>query len=337
MVEKLGMFKFRKWITCLGVVAASLASTVPVAAQAQQLSMLSGFAPTFAWYREIGPRFIELLKEESKGSITIRFNGPDTVPTFEQFQPVQAGVFDLLFTHPAYHSGTTSVGLAIDAIDVDPAKRRSVGIIDYIDKHYQSKGMKLISAPSTGTKGFRFYMRDAITGDSALKGKKVRGTVSYHPMIRALGGVPVNMPPADMYTALQRGTIDAAAWGLTGATDLKLFEVAKFMSDPVFGQVGVMIFMNLNRWNRLSPAAQEALLAAGRKLEVESQIHFDKLQAEEFKQMTAQGVKVTPFSAADAKRHETLWAEGVWEVAEGASGAEAKKLRELAKSNGMTQ
>lgn len=329
--------RVRRLLGSIGLAAVASMASLPGAASAQQLSMLSGFAPTFAWYREIGPRFIELLKQESKGTVGIRFNGPDTVPTFEQFQPVQAGVFDLLFTHPAYHSGTTAVGLAIDAIDVDPVKRREAGVIDYIDRHYQARGMKLISAPSTGTKGFRFYMRDPIVGDSALRGKKVRGTVSYHPMIRTLGGVPVNMPPADMYTALQRGTIDAAAWGLTGAVDLKLYEVAKYMSDPVFGQVGVMIFMNLNRWNKLSPAAQEALLSAGRKLEVESQVHFDKLQAEEYKQMLAQGVKVTPFSAADAKRHEALWAQGVWEVAQSTSGDDARKLRELAKAKGLTQ
>lgn len=332
------MHKSNKIRAVIGAAVASvLTAMAPVDnASAETLSMLSGYAPTFAWYREIGPRFIELVKEESKGDLDIRYNGPDTVPTFEQFQPVQSGVFDVLFTHPAYHSGTTSVGLAIDAIAVDPVKRREAGVFDYIDKHYQKRGMKLISAPSTGTKGFRFYLREPLK-DDALKGRKIRGTVSYHSMIKALGGAPVNMPVSEVYTALQRGTIDGAAWGLTGASDLKFHEVAKYMADPVFGQVGVMIMMNLERWNALKPAQQKAMLEAGRKIELESLAHFDKLQAEEYKTLIGHGVQITKFSDADAKRLEALWSNGVWEVAEQASGDDARGLHNLARKAGMTE
>jgi TRAP-type transport system periplasmic protein len=306
-------------------------------AQAETLSMLSGFAPTFAWYREIGPRFIELVEEESNGAVDITFNGPDTVPTFEQFEPVQAGVFDLLFTHPAYHSGTTAVGLSIDAIDVDPQKRRDIGVIDYIDQHYQQRGMKLISAPSTGTKGFRYYLREEITGAPGLEGRKIRGTVSYHPMIRALGGSPINMPVSEIYTALQRGTVDGAAWGLTGAADLKWHEIIDYMADPVFGQVGVMIFMNLDRWNSLDAATQDALVEAGRKLELESLAHFDELQVVEYDTLTQNGMKITTFPAEEATEFERLWAEGVWEVATEVSGDDAANLRALALEHGMTK
>lgn len=306
-------------------------------ASAEELRMLSGFSPNFAWYREIGPKYIEMVNERSSGDITISFNGPDTVPTFEQLEPVQAGVFDLLFTHPAYHSGTTAVGLSIDAIDVDPVKRREIGVFDYIDAHYQTLGMKLLSTPSTGTKGFRYYLREPITAEPGLAGRIIRGTVSYHPMIKALGGSPLNMPVSDVYTALQRGTVDGAAWGLTGAADLKWYEIIDYMADPQFGQVGVMIFMNLDAWNALNPASQAVLLEAGEQLELDSLSHFDKLQAEEYDFLIEKGMQLTSFSDAETAEFERLWAEGVWEVSTEISGEDATKLRALAKDNGMTR
>lgn len=306
-------------------------------AAAEELRMLSGFSPNFVWYREIGPRFIELVGEKTGGATSIAFNGPDAVPTFEQLEPLQAGLFDLLFTHPAYHSGTTAVGLSIDAIAVDPVKRREIGVFDYIDQHYQKLGAKLLSTPATGTKGFRYYLREPITAEPGLQGRVIRGTVSYHPMIKALGGSPLNMPVSEVYTALQRGTVDGAAWGLTGAQDLKWYEIIDYMADPQFGQVGVMIFMNLDKWNSLDAATQTALLEAGEQLELEMIEHFDALQAAEYDFLLEKGMKLTSFSDAETAEFERLWAEGVWEVATEKSGKDAEALRKLAVDAGMSR
>ncbi|CAO1669813.1 MULTISPECIES: TRAP transporter substrate-binding protein DctP [Halomonadaceae] len=304
--------------------------------EAQQLNMLAGYPSNFAWYREIGPKFIEMVEEYSDGSVQINVQGPDVVPAFEQLQPVQAGAFDLLFTHAAYHSGTTAIGLSLDAIDVDPIKRREEGLIDYIDEHYQELGLKLISAPSTGTKGFRFYLREPITGEPGLEGRRIRGTVSYQSMIEELGGAVVNMPVTDIYTALQRGVIDGAAWGLTGASDLQWHEIIDYMTDPEFGQVGVMIYMNLDRWNALDSDAQNALIEAGKQIEIDSVAHFDAVQKEEADFLIDNGMQITSFSESESEAHERLWAEGVWKVAEEQSGDDARQLREMAKSADMT-
>lgn len=319
--------------------AAILASSVSVfsgSAQAEELRMVSGFPDNFIWTVEHAKKFVEKVQAATNGQITIAMSGPDTVPTFEQFEPVQAGVFDLLFTHPAYHSGTTAIGLSIDAIAVDPQKRRDAGIIDYIDRHYQGLGMKLIAAPSTGSKGFRYYMREPVDPENSLKGLKIRGTVSYHPMIRALGGSPVNMPGGEVYSALQKGVVDGAAWALTGAKDFKWYEVAGYLAEPKFGQVGTMIFMNLDSWEALSDEAKKAISEAGAELEVETLSRMDELAASELASLLELGMKMTEFSQADSGRFEELWANGVWEVAEEKSGDAATELRALAKSHGMT-
>jgi len=307
------------------------------AAQAADLRMVGAFPEGFIFTEEMAKPFMSLVQEESGGKISIDLTGPDAVPTFEQFEPVQSGVFQLLFTHPAYHAGTTSVGLAIDAIASDPTKRREAGIIDFIDRHYQSLGMKLIAAPATGSKGFRYFLKEPIGGKPGLAGRKIRGTVSYHPMIEALGGKGVVIPGGEVYSALQKGVVDGAAWSLNGAKDFKWYEVADYMAEPVFGQVGVMIFMNLDAWNGLSDTDQAAFERAATRLEQDSIVRFDKLAAAEKKALLELGMKTTSFAPEEGDKFESLWSNGVWQIAEKNSPEPAKALRQLARDAGMTE
>ncbi len=317
--------------------AVALGLTTAVVAQAQDLRAINAFPESFVFSREIAQPFAELVAEESDGAVTISFTGPDAVPPLEQFEPTQAGVFDILFAHPAYHAGTTPVGLAIDAIAADPAARREAGVIDYIDAHYQeTQGMKLIAAPLTGSVGFRYYLRDPIEGTPAFEGRNIRGTVSYHPMIEALGGAGVVMGGGDVYSALQTGAIDGAAWGLTGALDFNWHEVAGYMADPGFGQVGLMIFMNLDAWNGLSDEARAAIERAAERLEADSVARFDVLATEERAALLELGMQVTEFAPEEAAQLETLWSNGVWQVAEGSAPEAVAGLRTLAQSAGLS-
>lgn len=314
-------------------VATTFAST---AAMAERFTLLSGWPTNFSFYAEIGPRFEAIAQKQLGGNLKIMANGPDTVPSFEQLQPVQAGVFDMLFTHGAYHSGTTGIGLAIDAVANDPVLRRTSGLFEFMDQHYQTKGLKLLAIPSIGTKGFGYYLRDPIKAEPGLEGRRIRGTVTYHPMINQLGGAPVNLPPAEIYTGLQRGTVDGAAWALVGASDYKWYEVANYMAQPTFGQLSMLILMNLDRWKALPPNVQKALSEAGRLVEIESIAAFDQMQVKEVEVLQSKGMKFTKFLPNEAVKFDRMFADGVWQVAAGASKADSEKMREMARKANMT-
>ena len=323
--------------TAIRLAALVSAAVTASSAGAQELRMVSGFPEGFVFTREIATPFADAVAEETGGEVTIGFTGPDAVPPLEQLEPVQAGVFDVLFTHPAYHAGTTTVGLAIDAIGTDPeARREEGGVLDTIDAHYQTLGLKLIAAPATGTKGFRYFLKAPIEGEPAFAGRKIRGTVSYHPMIEALGGSGVVMGGGDVYSALQTGVVDGAAWGLTGALDFKWNEVAGYMADPVFGQVGVMILMNLDAWEGLDAEAQAAIEAAALTLEQESIARFDLLAEEERQALLDAGMEMTAFPDADAARLDQLWSDGVWQVASEGQADAVAALREAARASGLS-
>lgn len=318
------------------LVAPTFGNPVRALAAGRELKMVAAFPETFIYAREIALPFMKQIGKATGSEISVSLTGPDAVPALEQFEPVQSGVFDLLFTHPAYHAGVTPLGLAIDAIAADPQKRRDAGVIDLIDKYYQTLGMKLIAAPATGSKGFRYFLKDPITGEPGLAGRKIRATVSYFPMIEALGGTGVVIAGGEVYSALQTGVVDGAAWGLNGAKDFKWYEVAKYMADPVFGQVGVMIFMNLDSWNGLSKEEQATFEKVGKELELSSVDRFDKLAAQEKQDLLGLGMQMTSFSPDEAAKFESLWSNGVWAVAEKSGLKQVADLHALAKNAGLT-
>ena len=93
-----------------------------------------------------------------------------------------------------------------------------------------------------------------------LKGMKVRtfslGLVDY---ISALGGEPVSMPVADLYTGLERGTIQAAVTGPDQVEGQRLYEVCKYMTDLQFGSSPAYTVVSRRSWDRLPADLKKAL------------------------------------------------------------------------------
>lgn len=303
---------------------------------ATELKFLSAFAPNFIFNTGCTDNMTKNLVELSGGQFKIRQFGPDVIPTFEQFQPVQSGVFDLSFTHATYHAGTISVGVGMDATMADPVKRRESGLFDLLDKEYNKLGIKLVSLPPVAP--YHFITRNPLGGQSpSLQGLKMRSNPSLQNTILALGGSPVTMAGGDVYTSLQKGVIDGAAWTLVGVKGFKWQEVADYMVRPTFGSISMMITMNLAKYNSLTPKERTWIDEAGKKTELDSDAFFKAMIDEEIAYLKGQGMKETTMSPEDAKNVEKYWNEGLWKMAQQTSGDAGKKFQVLALQTGMTR
>lgn len=327
--------KLRSIMAAIGLSSALL---LPQIGAAQTLKVLSAFDNNFIFTETMLKPFMKKVEEKTDGRITLKFNGPEVVPTFEQFEPVQSGVFDILFCHPGYHSGNVALGVTIDAIEPDPRKRRSSGIWDYMDKQYQKHGMKLLAMPPQGEKALIFIMKDALdsSSDKPFAGKKLRANVTYDGLVKSLGGTSVLLSGGEIYSALQTGLIDGAAWSVVGPMSFKWPEVAKYWVEPSYGQTSEILLMNLDTWNSLDEQDQAAVAEAGLELEIETMELFNKLNQKERDDMRAAGMAPTHLSDAVAQKVDYLLAEGVWKLAEGKGGPEVPEFRKLAESKGMT-
>lgn len=305
-------------------------------AMATELRMLTSYDQTSAYTREVAQRYITSVEEASQGDLKISLNGPDVVSPFEQLEPVSSGVFDLLYTHGAYHTNTTGVGAAMDAVFVNPDATHESGLWDFIDTYYNGLGLKLIAIPPLGSSGFQYVLKAPIEGTPGLEGRRIRGSATYTSTTQGLGGTPVLMSGGDVYSSLDRGVIDGAAWGLNGVEDFGWNEVAGYFTKPTFGQTYTYLFMNLTAFNALDEAEQSLLLEQGRALENETAAILDELAQQEWASLKEKGMQETYFQPADAERLDALVNEGIWQLGIDKSPEAVSNMREIAEQNNMT-
>lgn len=322
----------RRLLICAAATAGLLAGA---AAHGKNLKLLSSWDSSYNAVPVFVDTFIANLKEKSNGELNVEMRGPETVPPFEQLQPVSSGLFDFLFTHGAYHLGETGMGFSLDAMKDDPVARRESGVYELIDKHYNSRGLKLIGVFSSAS-GYHFLLRDPIGEDGALKGRKIRASATYHDMVEKLQGAVVSLPASEIYSALERGVVDGAAWPVFGAMESRWYEVSKYMTRPTFGVTNQLLFMNLDAWEDLSEKEQKIIMDVARELEVSGRNVFAGLWAKEDKAMQDAGLKITEFGPEIAPNVDAIFAAGVWKQVKARSGPDGEALHKLAVDKGLT-
>jgi TRAP-type C4-dicarboxylate transport system substrate-binding protein len=249
--------------------------------------------------------------------------------------PLEAGVFDLLYTHPAYHS--KGLAVATNAMNGDTATMRSSGVFDKLDEFYQkAHNMKLLAIVPVGTAGYHCYLREPLSADGDWKGRKIRGVSTYVGVIEALGGVPVSTSMGEVYSALEKGVIDGACAPAAVLRATKHFEVAKYRTEPTFGSLASIIGMNLDKWNSLSDEQKKLLADVAIATEKDTIRIGDETLDEDNKAMAEAGVEVTEFPQAVTDKVNQVYYDSVWALAEECCGDDGKQLRELAKKAGLS-
>lgn len=318
-----------------GAAAAAAASLLsrPARAQGQELRLLTGWDDrSEVVIQVVDPLMAALVAGAGQGTSVRRF-GPETIPPFEQLDPVGRGVFDLLFTNGAYHYNQSAVAMAVEAFDVTPQTLRESGLWDYVDSHYQQFGVKLL-AYLVDPNGYNLILKEPLA-DSALAGRRIRGTPVYHPLIEALGGAPVVLPASEIYPALERGVVDGAAWPLVGPYGFRWFEVSRYMMRPAFGRVGYPVFISLARWEALPQAQRDGLMQAGAEFERSVGAIFDAMVAAEEAALVNEGMEVTRLDEARVATIATAWSEGVLALAAQQNPDEIARMTEIGRTAGL--
>jgi TRAP-type C4-dicarboxylate transport system substrate-binding protein len=316
--------------------AIALSVGIAGGAQAADLRFLSSWDKTNPAVGTIAEAFTKGVEGATKGSVKFIISGPETVPPFEQLQPASTGVFQMLFTHGIYHYGTTGMAVGMDAVRGSLEERRKSGLFDAIDKHYRKHGLKLVGLPISATKGYHIVLRAPVSAAGDLQGRKIRGTPSYHNVIGMLGASPVVLPGGEVYSALEKGVVDGAAWPASGVLAMRWYEVAKYMLRPSFGLNHYLLLVNLNAWNRLTDAERNIMLAEGRKVEDIWFKEYDRMVQEEEAELIKRGMQITEMGSQQKTKLQAAWASAQWDLVEKKNGQEGKDLRELLKKAGLT-
>ena len=325
------MKKLRKLCSMLALAASVLAAP----AFGQEFRLLSSWDKNYAYNPHMLDPFIKGVEEGSKGRIKFVVNGPETVPPFEQMEPVSSGVFQFLFTHGSYHFGTTPAMTIVEALNGDLAAVRSSGLYDMLDKHYQKYQLKLVMLPVSPPGAYNIILRNPLGPQGDLTGRKIRGISTYGGVIKMLNGAMTVLPVGDVYTGMEKGLIDGTAWPIIGALDYRWNEVAKSILRPGFGINYEPLFMNLAAWNQLSKQDQQLMSSVARRVEDGWTKNAADVWKKEEAALRAKGMSVTEMGAAQKQKLQAAWSDGLLEVGASKDPKFTADLRKFGTEKGL--
>jgi TRAP-type C4-dicarboxylate transport system substrate-binding protein len=108
---------------------------------------------------------------------------------------------------------------------------------------------------------YRLIIKEEISSLDDLKGKKIWGGGGYAQIMKIYDITPVFFPPAQVYEAMQKGTIDGLFFPYGPSSFFKFYELGKYYVDMTFMgcQTPSAIAINLDVWNKISPDDQKTI------------------------------------------------------------------------------
>jgi TRAP-type mannitol/chloroaromatic compound transport system substrate-binding protein len=287
-----------------GVLAAGAAPVVHAQTTALRWRLASSFPKALDTIYGAAETFAKKVGEMSGGKFTISVHaGGELMPAFGVVDGVQNGTVEMAHTAPYYFFGkdeTFALGCAI------PFGLNSRQMTAWM---YQGNGGKLmrefyakynmVNFPmgNTGAQMGGWY-RKQIKSVKDIQGLKFRVGGFAGKVIERMGGVPQNIPGGEIYTALEKGTIDAAEWvGPYDDQKLGFGKVAPFYYYPGWWEGGPQLdlFINDKAFASLSPENQAIVEAAAAFAHTEMQAKYDARNPAALKQLVGAKIKVLPF------------------------------------------
>ena len=163
---------------------------------------------------------------------------------------------------------------------------------------YKQYGMINFACGNNGVQMGGWYRKEIKTV-ADLKGLKMRIGGIGGSVLAKLGATPQQLPPGDIYAALEKGTIDAAEF-IAPYDDEKLgfHKVAKFYYTPGWweGSAQVSILVNQKAWDALPKPFQDALEVASTEQDTLMVANYDHKNPAALKRLIGSGTQLRTFS-----------------------------------------
>jgi TRAP-type C4-dicarboxylate transport system substrate-binding protein len=255
-----------KWLVAAGLTIALLLTGFPSAVAQQKWKAVATSRPTpqFELWTWLGDE----LDKRTKGQVKLEVVSlPEIGLTgFELVRVTRAGLVDVADIILAYVAGDVPVIEGVDLPglfpDLDTSVKAHIAFMGAIKKNEDKLGGVVLGGYLWP--GQYLFSKKPVRSPADLKGLKVRvyGTAQTE-FARALGMEPVSIPFAEVYTALERGTVDAGITGTYPGFALKWYEVTKYIVDVGHGPVGGTFVMSKRTWDKLTPEIRATLTKLG--------------------------------------------------------------------------
>ena len=205
-------------------------------------------------------RFSDIVEEMSQGQLRIKVYGAgELVPAMGVFDAVSNGSAEMGHGGAYYWKGKipaaqffAGVPFGLTADEMNAWVNRGGGL-ELWQEIYEPFNLKPMPGGNTGTQMFGWFNKEINTLED-IQGLKMRIPGIGGEVFKRAGGVPVNIPGGELYTALQTGTIDATEWvGPYNDLAFGFHQIAEYYYYPGWHEPGSMLefIINIDAWNEL--------------------------------------------------------------------------------------
>lgn len=215
-------------------------------------------------------KYAQLVKEYTDGSVNIVVHPGGSLVKGNPLKAVKDGTVAMtdMFI-PATAGGGKSFGISalpFIASNYDEAYKlyqASKPAYDATAKKWNQKILYAVSWPPSG-----IYTMNAINSTADFKDVKARtydrNSANF---VNMVGGSSVALPWGEVYSALQTGMVNAVLTSSASGKDGSFWEVLKHFTKISYAYPLQAVTINLDYWNSLSKAQQDALTKAASEVE----------------------------------------------------------------------
>ena len=283
--------------TLLHGAIAVLALTFSITAVAQEtyrLKLAETWGPNSPILGETTRNMAAMAEKMSAGRLQIRIDSSNKHKApFGIFNMVKAGQYDMGHTASYYYKGLIPNAMYFTTVPFGMIAPEQYawfyygGGMELMEKVYRPHGLLSFPGGNTGNQ-MGGWFRKEINSLEDLQGLKMRTPGFAGEVMAELGVAVTNIPPGELYTALERGTIDALEWvGPALDFDMGFHQIAKhYYSGWQEPGAEVQFLINEKSWNKLPEDLQEILRVAMRTAAYDMYVQSMHLSGEAWAKMT---------------------------------------------------
>jgi len=305
-------------MTILGSVLAGSTLLASIAQAEDTISAVHAFPETLIYTKSF-LSFVDKVNAAGEGVVQIDVRGgPEAIGMFQQPDAVRDGVVDMVYTPGSFYGGSLPEKDAMVTSNMTAVEARASGGIALIDEIHQAKmGLKYLGWFDSGV-CYNLWTRDKpkfdAEGNFDVDGLKLRGNNVYNAFFSGyLNAQVIDLPTGEVYSALQRGVVDATGWTQIGLIDLKWNEFLNYRIEPCFFSTDLGVIINQEKWVSLSEESRTILQDVAIQHEADSVAALRLKRDKDFAALEAAGMKVVTLEGEAKARYLAASVETTWE------------------------
>lgn len=254
--------------------------------------------------KDVAVPFADEVRERTNGEINFEISsGGALAGARETLDAVENGTVDAGYIIDIYTPSAlpqtallSDLSLLIDNAVVGTAAMTETVLLDCAECRESFEKHNVMPLGFVATAVYALQCTSPVTSLDEMKGKKVRATGAWAPLIEQLGGTPVNIPTSELFEGLQRGALDCSVGPVSHLPSYSLYEVVTDVNEMPIGAYAGGLPLNLRKsvWDDLTQEQRDTILDLAPKYVAAGILAYNRVDAEAAEEAKAQGINWHP-------------------------------------------